>query len=138
MLSLMLAVKDADWQALRDTFRSGHVTDRSQLWSLALAAFVLVGLLLSLYVARVVRERHLKSKPYLTFHEIAGEMGIGLADQWLLVRIARQQALPSPLTLLMSGATLRHHANAYASGVSARRREKVLERIREIGTAAFS
>jgi hypothetical protein len=60
------------------------------------------------------RTRHLRPSPFWTFHHVAMRCGLTLGERVLLWRIARQQRLPSPLTLLLSPATMRHHARAYA------------------------
>ena len=52
--------------------------------------------------------------PLALFRRVALDMGLDGADRRLLIRIARQQGLPSPLTLLVSSATFAHHVRAYA------------------------
>lgn len=136
---ILAQAADAErWKVVRETFRSGGDPDGSNLTSLAVAVTALTAIFVSMYAVRVVRERHLKSKPLRTFHELANELSLALADQWLLIRIARQQALPSPLTLLMSGRTLTHHAKLYAATVPDRRREKILDRVSAIEQTIFS
>jgi len=88
------------------------------------ALLVFAGLLLLLAAAwgwQRHKQRHLRSEPMLTFHQIAATMGLSLKQQWLLVRIARSEELPTPLTLMLSSATLSHHARRFAESTGPRR-----------------
>ena len=70
----------------------------------------------------------------------AGGVGLNLtaADLWLLYRIARQQRLPTPLTLLMSPATLRHHAGRFTESFGAGRTERVTNHVERVAQRIFS
>ena len=59
------------------------------------------------------RRRHERAQPLAVFRQLAAVGGLSLAEQWLLWRIARQQRLPGPATLLMSARTLRVHGSAF-------------------------
>lgn len=72
--------------------------------------------------------RHLRSKPLLTFHQLATSLGVTLGDQWFLARIARRSGLPTPLTLMLCPATMRHHAAQFVQHASPQRRAKVMAR----------
>ena len=79
------------------------------------------------------RSRTQRAHPLALFQRLATEMGLGLSDRWLLIRIARQQGLSSPLTLLLSPATLEHHARNYAQarpGASGNQRWARAERVK--------
>lgn len=76
--------------------------------------------------------------PLHLFHELSRDLAIPLLDRWLLVRISREQLLPTPITLLVSPRTLRHHAAGYAQSLSPRRRARVLFRIAKLRRALFS
>lgn len=75
------------------------------------------------------QQRKLRSKPLLTFHRLANALKLSLKDQWLLTRIARNQALPNPIPLLLSPATFDHHINAYVQPLSASRRARVRQQL---------
>ncbi|MCC7147025.1 MAG: hypothetical protein IT443_11320 [Phycisphaeraceae bacterium] len=70
-----------------------------------------IGLILLLVqLVRLFRIRHLHPLPIWTFIRLATSWGIRFADQWLLIRLATRERLPSPLTLVISPTTFRHHA----------------------------
>ena len=79
----------------------------------------------------------LRSKPMVIFHQIARQAGIAPGDEWLLVRIGRQQALPTPLTLLLSPGTFNHYAQAYLRALPARRRSRLTGRIDRLSWHLF-
>ncbi len=89
----------------------------------ATSALIAIGLLLTvagLWVAwrrRQTRER--RSHPAAVFKTIANQLGLGAVDRWRLRRIAKAESLPTPLTLLLSPATLTHHTRAYAAKAGA-------------------
>ncbi len=76
--------------------------------------------------------RHQRTRPIATFLELARSLRLAWYDQIVLLFIARQQGLPSALTLLLSGATLRHHARRYTAGFGHLRRAAVMGRVAAI------
>ncbi len=56
------------------------------------------------------------------YRRVIGDFGFSGAEKRLLVSIARQQRLPSPLALLLSAATFEHHAQAFGQTVRPQRR----------------
>lgn len=100
-----------------------HISDTFPI----LAGVLICGGLLLLLVAawgwQRHQRRHLRSDPMLVFHQMATAAGLSLKQQWLLATIARRQSLPTPLTLMLSGATLKHYAQRYAESVGPRRRK---------------
>ncbi|MFW6059711.1 MAG: hypothetical protein ACODAQ_05985 [Phycisphaeraceae bacterium] len=104
---------------------------------LIVAAGLLLLVLGAVMVMRRWRMRHLQSHPMLVFHQVAATAGLNWWDRWLLIRIARQQALPTPLTLLLSGRTLRVHGRAYVEAQPPWRRAPVLQRIASIRRSLF-
>lgn len=56
--------------------------------------------------------------PVSIFRHVIRDWGLARSEVSLLIRIARQQQLPSPLTLVLSAATLDHHVRAYAKSIA--------------------
>lgn len=103
-------------------------------------AFLLsvIGLVVgSLWLRDHWRSRHVRSAPLLTFIYVARTLGLSPADCWLLIRIARQQNLPSPLTLILSDNTLQWHGRQYADSVVPFRRSALQRRLRTISACLF-
>lgn len=84
------------------------------------------------------KTRHLRSSPLLVFNRVAAACGLSLGDRVLLWRIARQQALPTPLTLLLSPTTLRHHARAYADARGFAGRAALMQRVATLRRRLFA
>ena len=131
------AAATPSWELMRDAIRNQQPSDSLGIWWLVLLAGTLVGLLVAARAFRWIRERHLRSKPLRVFHHLANELGLHLADQWLLVRISRQQLLPSPLTLILSSSTLRHHGEQFALTLSSRKQSRVMLHIAGIDAVLF-
>jgi hypothetical protein len=79
-----------------------------------------------------LRRRRHHAKPIGVFLQLAAIGRLSPADQWLLLRIARQQALPGPATLLMSTRTLRVHGAAFVRHAAVVRKKQRLKRIAAI------
>lgn len=105
-------------------------------WAAATAA-VAGGVLGAVALSRWLRTRGQGPQPLGVFRTVARAAGLSLAEQWLLVRVARAEALPSPLTLLLSRQTLRVHATRYAAALPASRRLGVLTRVRHLRGRVF-
>ena len=101
------------------------------------AAGLLLLLISSLSLYRLWRTRDQRSTPLLVFHRLAKQFGLSLRDQWLLYRIARQQTLPTPLTLMLARDTLEHHARAYAQGHTSARAQTLSQHIDTIAHTLF-
>ena len=106
-------------------------------WSFFIVAAVLVLVITGLWLWRRYQAGQLRSSPVMIFHHIARRRGLSLADQWLLIRIARHQALPTPLTLLLSPQTLRRHAHLYLLDLGPTGRGKVHHRIEALVQSLF-
>jgi len=78
------------------------------------------------------RSRHEREHPMAVFWRMAGFAGLGWVHRILLVRIARHQRLPSPVTLLVSCHTLHHFADRYVQTIAPRRRSRVMSRVADI------
>ena len=84
------------------------------------------------------RTRYLRTRPIATFVELTRSQGMAWSDQIMLLLISRQQGLPSALTLLLSSATLRHHAQGYACRLDRARRAVVMRRVAVIRRTLFA
>jgi hypothetical protein len=51
-------------------------------------------------------------EPWRLFNQVAGRFGLSWSEKMDLYRIARQQRLQTPLTLMICDQTLRHHVDA--------------------------
>lgn len=142
MNTLHLILADAsgtpDWESVREVFRHDGPgqTYAAVRWVLLIAAIALL-FILARQVFITSRRLKLKSRPMQIFNRLAGEMGVSLADQWLLMRIAKHEQLPTPITLMLSSATLRHHTDHYMKTLAGRRRDKVMAQVAGISAALF-
>jgi len=122
-----------------------HEQDPSQgrplpVWILALGAVLLL-LILTNWIQQWIRRRREAHAPLASFDQMMRDLGVGWSDRKLLIRIAQQQKLPSPLTLVLSGETLSFHAAAYAGAQPTMYRNLILSRaaalrLRLFGTTA--
>ena len=101
-------------------------------WTFAALVVLLVLALTGMWLWERYKKTREQSTPFRVFRRIARELGLGLSDQLFLARIAHQQRLPSPLTLIFSHATLDHPARLYAAGLVEFRRAGVLDRVARI------
>ncbi len=106
-------------------------------YGVVLALSGLLVILLALWGYKRARQRRMAAGPTIVFHRIANTVGLSLHDQWLLLRISRQQLLPTPITLMLSGSTLEHHARDYIDHLPSRRRETVRTQVKKIGLKIF-
>ncbi|MCC7409119.1 MAG: hypothetical protein IT442_13715 [Phycisphaeraceae bacterium] len=93
---------------------------------LLLAAFLLA---LGLHWVGERGRRVTLPRPGWTFVRVSIRLGISPWDQWLLSRIAQAERLPTPLTLLVSSSTLRHHGRRYLKRLPVSEREGSARRI---------
>ena len=127
-----------NWEIVRQVFRHEDVSSPIDIMQgvLIIAGLVMVIILIAA-IMRMIHHRRFASKPVQVFHRLADELGLALADQWLLIRISHRLTLPTPLTLLLSTATLRYHAERYAQTLSPRGRAKVMARVSAIDASLF-
>ena len=102
------------------------------------AAAALAASVGAVWCARWYRRHRARPGPLWIFHSVARAIGLNLGDQWLLIRVARQQQLPSALTLLLSPGTLAFHGADYAKSVAPQRREAMQRRLAEVAHGLFS
>lgn len=83
--------------------------------------------------------RRLRPTSLIIFNQVIQDLGLDRPEISLLVRIAHQQHLPSPLTLVLSAATLDHHVRAYAQSIASgdRRHVQLENQIRRIKQVLF-
>lgn len=106
-------------------------------WLLIAAGAVLL-LLSCISIARWWKHRDQHSHPLLVFFGTARLAGLGITDRWVLVRIARQQSLSSPLTLMLSPATFDHHVKAFLASCPGWQRERTQRRAHTIRQTLYS
>ncbi len=76
-----------------------------------------------------------KQAPGKLLSQVVEGFGLTSADIRLLVRVAHQQELPSPITLLLSEATFDHHIHQHVESGHTRAKKRIqsrLDRIRQI------
>jgi len=91
-----------------------------------------------IWLWRWYHQPHRDCAPIRTFNRLARGLGLSLSDRWLMARIAYQQQLPTPLTLVLSGKTLSHYAHLYARSLSTHRHAKVMARVGAIHRTLFA
>ncbi|MEX0777105.1 MAG: hypothetical protein WD042_15480 [Phycisphaeraceae bacterium] len=117
----MLAQYNERWEML-EAISEAFVNERFGVPTAGLViCAVVLAVLLGLGVRRWWGQQQGQAAPLRTFSHIAGDLGLTWVEQWLLWRIARQQQLPTPLTLLISPATLDHHAGRYVQSLASPR-----------------
>jgi len=99
---------------------------------LALLVVTIAVLLAAGYIYNRRQGQAAEASPLRLFDELAAELAIAPADRRLLVRISRTRKLPTPLTLLLSPRTLRHHAAAFWQPMSAWRKARCAKRIAKL------
>jgi hypothetical protein len=139
----VIAYSANNWRRLQSEWVfSGH--ELMSVWSFLVLAAMLAALITGIWAWRHARAGveagagGLRSKPMLIFHQIARETGVGPKDEWLLIKVARQQVLPTPLALLLSPGTFDHHVRRYLLTVSPKRLPQVSERLGQLGRFLFS
>lgn len=78
--------------------------------------FAALGVLIAVrWLVAAIRRLRRRFHPVGLYLSIARELGLSVKDRWCLLRIARRQRLVSPLVLILSPATLDHHAELVAA-----------------------
>ncbi len=108
----------------------------TQLGFILLGALAMVGVVkMALTAGKRLAKR---AEPLTLFNQMAAELGLDWDARWLLFRIARRQKLSTPLTLLLSGGTLQHHADQFQSRLAASKAERYSYRVRAIRLHLFA
>ncbi|MFG0247973.1 MAG: hypothetical protein ACF8OB_03725 [Phycisphaeraceae bacterium JB051] len=100
----------------------------SPIWAVVAMSVIL----LVMFVLRIIKWRNSRNRedgPLLVFHQIARQLELDITTQWLLIRVAQQQNLATPLTLLICDSTFSHHAKAYVKTLPAQRQQSVLNQL---------
>lgn len=72
------------------------------------------------------------------YGDIARRIRLPHADRRLLAKVAMQQKLPSPITLLLSSTTLAHHGRYYVESLPAWRQPAVRARLSSVRRYLFA
>lgn len=132
----LLAQSDA-FQTKFDAVKNYKEFASSDYRLLVILAGLIVIVMLSLWLLKRVRRTEPDAPPISIFDKAAADLGLTIMDRWLLIRIAKQQKLLTPLTLLASAQTLGHHANAFIRSQPRWRRDSVAQRVNRIGAKLF-
>ncbi len=120
---------------IAETFSSRELI--SPHWLFITAGLVLL-LLSVLSIVHLFRHRHENPHPLWVYLTAARMAGLSLLDLWVLFRVARQQGLTTPLTLLLSPGTFDHHVKACVDARIAWRREALRRRTQRIREQLFN
>lgn len=136
MLLILAQTRErADLEAISQYVTSGEM-DWPWHWLL-----IGVGFLLALFsimsLIRLHRSGAWQRQTLLLAYQVAQQIGLRLRDMWLLYRIARQQQLPSPLTLMFSADTLEHHARDFTRGHPPGRQKRIMRQVERIQRVIF-
>ncbi len=101
------------------------------------ALSVLVLVMAGIYIYRRVHRAPGDAAPLITFNDVAGRLGLSWRGRWLLIRIARQQQLPTPLALLLAPGTLSHHTKRYAAAMQPGRRQRTIVAVNALGKSLY-
>ena len=75
--------------------------------------------------------------PLVLYSAIARKAGLSISDRFVLWRVSRFAELPTPIALLLSRGTLRHHTQRYASGKGGPTKQKLSQRFARIEAELF-
>lgn len=134
---LRLLAQTSNFQSKFDAVKNykDHAPFDYRLFVILAGSIIIV--LLTLWLLKRVRRTEPDAPPLSVFDKAAADLGLTIMDRWLLIRIAKQQKLLTPLTLLASAQTLGHHANAFIRSQPRWRRESVSHRVNRIGVKLF-
>ena len=124
------------WHRLVDQWYFGG-DQLMSVWSFFAAAMIVASIVGLLWLWRWGSARRHQLTPMRIFHQVLAGLGLTQSDKGLVVRIARQQSLITPLTLVLSEGTFEHHLNQYAQSVRPRRRAKDLAHAARIQQILF-
>ena len=134
---LIIAQTPEAFESISRAFTEGQ--DMFDLRPLYLGGVALLLLLVAVWGYKSQRQRiHKWQTPIALFHELADRVELKPRDRSLLMRIAEHAALPSPITLLLSGETFVHHAERYTRSLTKPRRRWITGKIQALHTYLFA
>ena len=104
---------------------------------LLISVGALLLLISGISISRWWKHRNDMSHPLVIFTRVAGSVGLGYRDQWLLLWIAHRSSLSTPLTLMLSPGTYHSYVQTYLNRKSKWRREKLEKRTQAIGHTLY-
>lgn len=139
ILPLAALAKMDNAELFRQSFENWGTTSPRILWPLLILLAVVLALMTVMWGVERRRRRGGRpaTRPIAVFRALARELGLTWTDQWLLIRIAHHQKLPTPMTLLLAAGTLDHHARQYAMSINLLRRSLALNRAEAIRHRLF-
>jgi hypothetical protein len=133
----MVFAKTLTWQERFRALKQGNEEVEFKFWLLGLMVGSVVLLLGFMWWRNKVKSEQQADSHAGEFRRLATVLNLSKPDRTLLVRIARTNQLPTPITLLLSPGTLIHCAQAHARSLSAVKSAVVKQQIKRIGDAAF-
>jgi hypothetical protein len=105
--------------------------------TLGLVLTVVAVLLLIRWLVERTRVLRRQMTPVRPFLRVAEDISLDWTSRWWLMRVARHNGLRSPLTLLMSRQTMRHHVRRYADRFPADRAERIMGQLQRVERRVF-
>ena len=107
-------------------------------WLLGMMAGAVVFLLIAIGWRNRVKSEQLADSATGEFRRLAAVLKLSKRECVMLSRIARVSHLPTPITLLLSPGTLKHHADSYGQTLSSAKHSEVDRLVKRISIAAFA
>ena len=117
------------------------ITDAEPLMSVPWAVVAISFILLIVLTVKLVQWRKAKNRqdgPLLVFNQVARKLGLDISSQWVLIRMAQQQNLPTPLTLLICDSTFSYHAKSYVKSFPPNRQKSILNQLKTVHHHLFA
>lgn len=121
-------------EQIRKGWQSGATIDPKPV---LIAVGVLAAVLGAVWFRKTNKLRRQRNRPIRIFSDIVADFGLTSPDRRLLTRIARQQQLPSPLTLILSPATFDHHVQRHCATLGISSQSRFTQRLQRIRQALF-
>lgn len=117
------------------------ITDGEPLMSTPWAVAIISIILVFVMILQLIKWRKTKNRqdgPLLVFNQVARKLGLDISTQWFLIRMAQQQNLPTPLTLLICDSTFSYHAKSYVKSLPVNRQKTILNQLKKIHHHLFT
>lgn len=102
-----------DPSAISEAITGGSRDHGPLAWIFAGIGALLV-VVVTVSLSRWLKQQNRSKHPLLLYHHFAKQAGLSWMDEWLVYRLARIRALPTPLTLLICQDTMAAHIEAHA------------------------